>query len=153
MKKILLILTVIASMPSLAQQDVYKLAQGKAGKLTEVRSSQGISLMTEKSYDKYIISISGHDNYSHQFESDAPRLNLYDLNLPYNGSYNYEIKAVKYIADIKDTMNNGRAEDAVGKVSHIDVKSGQFISNYGEMVNVADSKEPTKNSLPQPKNQ
>lgn len=153
MKRIILLIAITASMPIFAEKNSYDLKQAvRAGELTVVKSSQGIKLISEKVYDKYIISVSGDGGYSQQFESDAPDLNLYDLDLPYNGSYSYEIKAVKYIGDFKDTMNNGRDEDAMGKISIIDVKSGQFINSYGEMMNVQNIKEPTINTFPQPKN-
>lgn len=152
MKRIILLLAITASLPTLAEKNSYDLKQAvRAGELTVVKSSQGIKLITEKAYDKYIISVTGDDGYSQQFESDVPDLNIYDLNLPYNGAYNYEIKAVKYIGDFKDTMNNGRDEDVMGKISLIDVQSGQFINSYGEMMNTSDSKEVSRNSFPRPK--
>ncbi|MGB1197745.1 MAG: hypothetical protein ACPG46_01780 [Thalassotalea sp.] len=153
MKRIILLLAITASLPAHANKDSYELKKAvRAGNLTAVKSSQGIRLITEKAYDKYIISISGDDNFSYQFESDTPVLNLYDLNLPYDGSYNYEIKAVKYIGDRQDTMNNGRDKHVAGKVSLIDVKSGQFINSYGEMMLAQDIKEPTQNSFPKLQN-
>tara|TARA_R110000737_G_scaffold332699_1_gene349762 strand:+ start:7334 stop:7798 length:465 start_codon:yes stop_codon:yes gene_type:complete len=148
MKKTIILLAIAASMPTFAQQNVYELKQTKAGKITAIKSSQGISFVTEKAYDKYIISVSGDGGFSQQFESDYPSLNIADFDLPYNGSYNYEIRSIKYVAEAQNTMNNGRAEDAIGRVSIIDVKSGKFNANYGEMDNVQDIKEHKKNRFP-----
>jgi hypothetical protein len=134
----------ISTLPALAEQNPYELKQVKAGKITAIKSSQGINLLTEKNYDKYIISVSGDGGFSQQYESDYPSLKMVDLELPYNGSYSYEIKSIKYAADIKDTMNNGRSEEAVGKVSIVDVKSGMFTNNYGEMVTRQSISEPQR---------
>ncbi|TPH17057.1 hypothetical protein [Litorilituus lipolyticus] len=148
MKKTIILFAIAASMPTFAQQNVYELTQVKAGKLTATKTNQFISLMTEKTYDKYIISVSGDGGYSHQFESDSPTLNISDLDLPYNGSYNYEIRSVKFVSDAQNTMNNGRSEDARGKVSIIDVQAGKFEANYGQIKAAQDIQEPRKNSFP-----
>ncbi|RHW74891.1 hypothetical protein [Colwellia sp. RSH04] len=150
MKRTIILLTMMASAPILAQQNVYELKQAKAGKLTAIKSSQSINLLTEDTYDKYIISVSGDGGYSHQFESDSPSLSISDLSLPYNGSYNYEIKSVKYLSDVTSNMNNGRPEGATGKLSIVDVQAGQFTNHYGGIDIAQDIQEPREGTFPRP---
>jgi len=137
------------ALPAMAAQNLYELErQDKATELVVTKSSSLINLATSKSYDKYIISVSGKGGFSYQIESKSPTLNILDIKLPYNGTYNYEIKAVQHVAEVRDTMNNGRAPGAVGKISIVDVSSGQFTSQSGEMMVVEDLKEPRISSLP-----
>ncbi len=146
--KILLLLAITASMPTFAQQNAYEVKTGKAAKLTAVKSSDSISFITERSYDTYLITISGDEGFSRQVESDTPVINIYDLNLPYNGAYSYEIKAVKFVGDIKDTINNGRSEESIGRASIVDVQSGKFVNVYDRLVTSRNINESIKNSLP-----
>ncbi len=133
---------------AIAQENLYELKQVKATKIVTTKSSKHIDFTAVKNYDKYIISISGDGGYNHQFESDIPTLSIDELNLPYDGSYNYEVKAIKHVAEVKDTMNNGRSADARGKISVIDVTAGQFATEYNEIVVVKDKKEVIANKFP-----
>lgn len=130
------------ALPTIAQQNLYELTAAKSGKLTAVKSSYAIELETNKAYDKFIISVSGDGGYSHQYESHTGKLDISNMNLPYDGSYNYEIRAIKHIAEVRDTMNNGRAADAVGQINIVDVNAGKFTTQGNAMVVVKDIKEP-----------
>jgi len=148
-----LITTVLLSstvaLPAIAQQNLYELQkQEKATEFVVTKSSSAIELASTKTYDKYIISVSGDGGFSYKTESNSPTLSIYDINLPYDGTYNYEIKAVKHVAEVKDTMNNGRAAGAVGKISIVDVSSGQFTTQNGEMLVSSKLKEPRIGTLP-----
>jgi hypothetical protein len=137
------------ALPALAVQNVYELKkQDKAGTFAVTKSNTTIELAPSKTYDKYIISVSGDGGFSYQIESNSPTLNIYDLKLPYDGKYNYEIKAIQHLADVEETMNNGRPEGAVGKVSMVDITSGQFTTLNGEMNVVKELKEPRIATLP-----
>ena len=143
------LLTSTVALPAIAQQNPYDLVkQAKAEKFVVTKSSSAIELASNKAYDKYIISVSGANGYSFSKESNTPSLNMYDLKLPNDGTYNYEIKAVRHVAEIKDSMNNGRAAGAVGKISVVDVSSGQFTSQNGEMMVSEKVIEPRINQLP-----
>ena len=143
------LLTSTAALPAIAQQNLYELQkQEKATEFVVTKSSSSIELASSKTYDKYIISVAGAGGFSHTVESNSPSLNIYDIKLPYDGTYNYEIKAVRHVAEIKDTMNNGRAAGAVGKISVVDVNSGQFTTQNGEMMVTREIKEPTISTLP-----
>lgn len=142
------LLATTLAIPVLAEQNVYQLAKQKPAEMVVTKSSSTIKISSSKVYDKYIISVSGDGGFSYQVESNTPELNIYDLELPYDGSYNYEIRAVKNVAEARDTMNNGRAAGAVGKVSVVDVTNGQFTTHYGEMLVLQDKKEPLLGVLP-----
>ena len=143
------LLTSTAILPAIAQQNPYNLIkQTKAEKFVVTKSSSAIELASSKTYDKYIISVSGANGYSFSKESNSPSLSMYDLKLPNDGTYNYEIKAVRHVAEIKDTMNNGRSADAVGKLSIVNVSSGKFTSQNGEMMVSEKMTEPRINQLP-----
>lgn len=133
------------TLPVTAQQNVFELSKGKSEKPIITKTSYNIELTSSKVYDKYIISVSGDGGYNQQFESQQPSLNLSDFDLPYDGSYNYEIRAIKHVTEMKDTMNNGRPADAVGKISVIDVTNGQFTTEGQTMKTFAqDLKEPKR---------
>jgi len=143
------LLTSTAALPAIAQQNPYdSIKHAKAEKFVVTKTSSSIELASNKTYDKYIISVSGANGYSYSKESNTPSLNMYDLKLPNDGTYSYEIKAVRHIAEVKDTMNNGRAPDAVGKLSIVDVSSGKFTSQNGEMMVSEKVTEPRINHLP-----
>lgn len=143
------LLASMLALPAIAEKNIYELNQKqKAAELVVTKSSSSIGIATSKSYDKYIISVSGDGGFSYQVESKSPKLNIFDINLPYDGTYNYEIKAVQHVAEVRDTMNNGRPIGSVGKISIVDVSSGQFTSQSGEMMIVKDLEEPRLNTLP-----
>lgn len=133
---------------AIAQPNLHELAQVKSNEIIVTKSSRHIDFTAIQDYEKYIISISGDGGFSHTIESDYPTLDLTDLELPYDGSYNYEIKAIQNVAEIKDTMNNGRSADARGKISIVDVKSGKFTTEFNEVVVSQDISEPIKGILP-----
>ncbi|MBU2971726.1 hypothetical protein KO527_20455 [Pseudoalteromonas sp. C2R02] len=142
---------VVASiaMPSIAEENLYALKQVKMEKLFPVKSRSHIDVTPMEHYDKYLITVTGDGGFSHQFESEVPTISLYDMpELPYDGSYSYEINAVRHVVEIKDTMNNGRSEDARGFISIKNTVNGQFVAQSGEFQVFEDKKEPRKITLP-----
>lgn len=125
-KQILLLSCAIASSSVLANAEIIKLQQAKSERIDVTKSSNHIDFTPQKHYDKYIISVSGPDGFSKSFETDTPSLDISTLNLPVDGTFNYQIKAVSYLKEIKDTMNNGRSDDARGYISKTDVQNGKF---------------------------
>ncbi|WP_372768529.1 hypothetical protein [Pseudoalteromonas sp.] len=111
---------------ALANADIIKLQQAKSESIAVTKSANYIDFTPLKNYDKYIISVSGPNGFSKSFESDIPSLDINSLNLPTDGTFNYQIQAITYLYEIKDTMNNGRPEDARGYISKVDVADGKF---------------------------
>lgn len=120
------VLCTAVALPALAANSVYELQQAKSDKIFTTLSESHIDFTPMKSYDKFIISVSGQGGFNHTFESSVPSLDISTIKLPYDGTYSYEIKAVEYLQEVKDTMNNGRSADARGFISKVDVTSGKF---------------------------
>jgi hypothetical protein len=116
----------IASGSALANADIIKLQQAKSEHIGVSKSATHIDFTPVKHYDKYIISVSGPNGFSKSFETNTPSLDINSLNLPVDGTFNYQIKAVTYLQEMKDYMNNGRSEDARGYISKVDVTGGKF---------------------------
>ena len=116
----------IASSSALANADIIKLQQAKSEHIGVSKSATHIDFTPVKHYDKYIISVSGPNGFSKSFETNTPSLDINSLNLPVDGTFNYQIKAVTYLQEMKDYMNNGRSEDARGYISKVDVTGGKF---------------------------
>lgn len=131
MKKVLFISAVcaLANTTVLAQPDVFELKKAKSNKILVTKSASHIDFTPQKAYDKYIISVSGENGFSKTFESDIPSLDISSLNLPADGTYNYQIKAVQYLQEKSSTLDNGRGEDNVGFISKVDVTNGKFTSS------------------------
>lgn len=156
MKSIYALLAVglINTAPLAAQPDILDLKHIKSMPLFVTKSEHYIDFTPQRNYDKYMISIVGDGGFSHQFESETPSINISDIHLPYDGTYSYEIRAIKHIADnIKDTINNGRAEDAVGKLSIVDVSNGQFTTQNFNIQVTLDEKEPPLKVVKKPAQQ
>lgn len=115
-----------ASGSAFANADIIKLQKAKSERIAITQSASHIDFTPSKSYDKYIISVSGPNGFSHTFESGTPSLDVTSLNLPADGTFNYQIQAVTYLQEVKDSMNNGRSEDAHGFISKVDVTGGKF---------------------------
>ena len=116
----------IASGSALANADIIKLQQAKSEHIGVSKSATHIDFTPVKHYDKYIISVSGPNGFSKSFETNTPSLDINSLNLPVDGTFNYQIKAVTYLQEMKDYMNTGRSEDARGYFSKVDVTGGKF---------------------------
>lgn len=125
-KLTIMLACVFASGSALANADIIKIQKSKSEHIAITKSTSHIDFTPVKHYDKYIISVSGPSDFSKSFESDTPSLDIGDLNLPVDGTFNYQIQAVTYLQEIKDTMNNGRSEDARGYISKVDVTGGKF---------------------------
>lgn len=125
-KRTLLLACAIVSGSALANAEIIKLQQAKSERIDVTKSSSHIDFTPQKHYDKYIISVSGPNGFSKSFETDTPSLDISTLNLPVDGTFNYQIQAITYLQEIKDNMNNGRSDDARGYISKIDVTGGKF---------------------------
>jgi hypothetical protein len=130
MKKALLLSTICAltNASVLAQPDAFELKKAKSEKILVTKSAGHIDFTPQKTYDKYIISVSGENGFSKTFESDIPSLDIASLNLPEDGTYNYQIKAVQFLKQKESHLNNGRSEENIGYVSKVDVTNGKFTS-------------------------
>lgn len=130
MKKALLLSTIcaLANTSVLAQPDVFELKKAKSDKILVTKSAGHIDFTPQKVYDKYIISVSGENGFAKTFESDIPSLDIASLNLPEDGTYNYQIKAVQFLKQKHSHLNNGRDEGVNGYVSKVDVTNGKFTS-------------------------
>lgn len=132
---ILLALGVLYTTPLAAQPDIHSLKNIKTLPLFVAKSERYIDFTPQRNYDKYVITIVGDQGFSHQFESEYPSVNISEIDLPYDGTYSYEIQAIKQVAEgIKDTINNGRSEDARGTLNIVDVTNGQFTTQNHSIV-------------------
>ena len=134
---------------AIANENLYDLAKVKTEKLFTVKSQSHIDAAPMEHYDKFLITVTGDGGFEHKFESDVPSISLHEMEeLPYDGNYSYEITAVRYVAEIKDTMNNGRSEDARGYISIVNSVSGQFQAFAGEIQVAEEISEPKRVKLP-----
>jgi len=122
-------LCALATTSALADPEIYAMQRAKSDKIYVTKSAGHIDFTPVKNYDKYIISVSGPNNFYHSFETDSPFLDINDLELEFDGTFNYEIQAVNYLVEVKDTINNGRDENTRGYISKIDVASGSFTTD------------------------
>ncbi len=139
------VLCTAVALPAMAANSVYELQQAKSDEIITTLSESHIDFTPMKSYNKFIISVTGQNGFNHSFESDVPSLNVSALKLPEDGTYSYEIKAVEYLQEVKDTMNNGRSADARGFISKIDSTSGTFTTENFAVVthNIMQEKAPS----------
>jgi len=143
------ILISLISTPVVAKENLYDLKKIKTEKLFAVKSRNHIDVTPMEYYDKYLITVVGDGGFEHKFESDIPTISLHEMDkLPYDGSYSYEIRAVRHEIEIKDTMNNGRSDDARGYISIVNVINGQFNATAGEIEVIEDIPEPRSIKLP-----
>ena len=109
-----------------ANADAYLMQKAKSEQIAVTKSENHIDFTPMKSYDKYIISVSGENGFYTSYESQMPSIDVNSLNLPTDGTYSYQIKAVTHLKEVQDTMNNGRSEEARGFISKTDVSNGKF---------------------------
>jgi len=104
-----------------------------AKKLRATISENAIAVQTIDHFDKYIISIAGADGYSKSFESDKPFFDISQLDLPFNGEFTYEVKAVRILGEEQEKgyLNNGRGENAKRLITEVESTSGSFNSQWG----------------------
>lgn len=125
-KLTLVLACAVACGNAFANANIIKLKQAKSEFIAVTKSASHIDFTPVKSYDKYIISVSGPNGFAKSFETETPTIDIYSLDLPEDGTFNYQIKAVSYLQEVRDTMNNGRPENAKGFISKVDVTSGKF---------------------------
>lgn len=97
-------------------------------------SSHGLDVTTFGNYDNFIITVSNQQGYTKQIENSYGSIDISELDLPYDGKYNYEMVAVKYTGEvIYDVMNNGRGTDASTYMTVTKTTSCAFAVSNGEI--------------------
>ncbi len=122
--------------------------QDKSEEFVVTKTSNQITLSSSNVYDKYIITVVGEKGFSYQVESTEPTLNIDKMELPYAGTYSYEIHAVEFLAQAADVQNNGRSDGETGMQSVVDVSSGQFSTDGYSMKSYHAKQEPRLGTLP-----
>ncbi len=115
-----------ASGSALANANIFELQKAKSEMISVTKSANHIDFTPVKHYDKYIISVSGPNGFFQSFETDTPSLDVDSLDLPNDGTFNYQIQAVTFLKEVSDSLNNGRPKDSKGYISKIDVMGGKF---------------------------
>ena len=112
-------------------------------------SSQHLDVAAFESYDEFVITVTGAHGYSKQIKNTYGSIDIYDLDLPYDGKYSYEVLAIKYTGEeISDVMNNGRGENASTRMAISHKVSGQFETINGEVIVPKALVEPKPGVLP-----
>lgn len=119
------------------------------GTLSVMTSSQHLDVAAFESYDEFVITVTGAQGFSKQIKNTYGSIDIYDLDLPYDGKYSYEVLAIKYTGEeITDVMNNGRGENASTRMAVSHKVSGQFETINGEVLVPQALVEPKPGILP-----
>lgn len=102
-------------------------------KLRTSFSATNLEVLSGDYFDNYIISVSNKNGFSKTIESSSPTFSIDDLNLPDNGEYSYEVKAIKILGfkDNQSTLRNGRDENARALETEVKVVSGKLVNQWG----------------------
>jgi len=105
------------------------------GELIVMPSSQYLDVSTIDNYDEYVITVTNQQGYRKQIKNTHGSLDIYDMDLPYDGQYNYEILAIKSTGEeIVDIMNNGRGPNASTTMTVSKTITGNFKTTNGNIV-------------------
>ncbi|APD87549.1 hypothetical protein BM527_16440 [Alteromonas sp. Mex14] len=116
-------------------------------------TSQHLDVAAFESYDEFVITVTGAQGYSKQIKNTYGSIDIYDLDLPYDGKYSYEVLAIKYTGEeISDVMNNGRGENASTRMSLTHKVAGYFSTHNGEIEVPEVFSEKKVDLLPEPGN-
>lgn len=119
------------------------------GTLSVMTSSQHLDVAAYETYDEFVITVTGAHGFSKQIKNTYGSVNIYDLDLPYDGKYSYEVLAIKYTGEeITDVMNNGRGANASTRMAVSHKASGQFETVNGEVLVPKALVEPRPGVLP-----
>lgn len=119
----------------LQQKRQLELNTMQKGELLVMPSSQYLDVSTVDNYDEYVITVTNQQGFRKQVKSTYGSVEVYDLNLPYDGQYDYEILAIKDTGEeIVDVMNNGRGANASTTMTISKTITGNFTTNNGSIV-------------------
>lgn len=130
---VLIALQLPFSSAALANSFMDKIESTENKKLRTSFSATSLEVLSGDYFDNYIISVSNKNGFSKTIESNSPSFFIEDLNLPDNGEYSYEVKAIKILGykDKKSTLRNGRDENARALETEVKVVSGKLVNEWG----------------------
>lgn len=109
----------------------------------------GIEVTSFEHYDEFIITVANQSGYNKQYKNSTGYIDVYNLGLPVDGDYQYEVVAVKHTNEvIYDVINNGRGVDASTTMTVTEKVSGHFIVNNGYMMVTEAIEEPKSGAIP-----
>lgn len=112
-------------------------------------SSRHLDVTTFDNYDEFVITITNQQGFRKQVRNTYGSVDINDVDLPYDGEYDYEILAIKNTGEvISDVINNGRGDNASTTVMVTKKVSGHFITNNGSIVIPEVVNEPKPGTLP-----
>lgn len=119
------------------------------GTLSVMPSREHIDIAAFENYDEFVITVTGKQGFTKQIKNTYGSLDIYDLDLPYDGKYTYEVLGIKYTnEEIADVINNGRGENASTTMAISHKISGQFEIVNGEVLVPKALEEPQPEILP-----
>lgn len=119
------------------------------GTLSVMPSREHIDIAAFENYDEFVITVTGKQGFTKQIKNTYGSLDIYDLDLPYDGKYTYEVLGIKYTnEEIADVINNGRGENASTTMAISHKISGQFEIVDGEVFVPKALEEPQAGILP-----
>ena len=105
------------------------------GELFVMPSSHYLDVSTVDNYDEYVITVTNQQGFRKQVRNTYGSIDIQDMDLPYDGQYNYEIVAIKDTGEeIVDVMNNGRGANASTTMTISKTIAGNFTTNNGSIV-------------------
>ncbi|WP_297822756.1 hypothetical protein [uncultured Paraglaciecola sp.] len=86
-------------------------------------------------YDEFVITVTNQQGFTKQVKNSTGSVDIYNLNLPNDGKYEYEILAMKFTGEvIADVMNNGRGLNASTNIAITQKTSGHFITKNNQIL-------------------
>ncbi|MEO2267247.1 hypothetical protein V1358_08040 [Pseudoalteromonas sp. YIC-656] len=116
--------------------------------LSATISQSAITLETAQHFDTYLVTITGKDGFTTSFESNSPYIDVSSVSLPYDGEFNYEVKAIEFLGEVQEQsyLNNGRGADAKRKLTRVEVINGSFNSQHNTLQRFDNVKEQSANA-------
>lgn len=98
-------------------------------------SSRSIGVVAVGNYDQFVITITNQQGFRKQLTNTYGSIDVSDLQLPYDGTFNYEILATNATDEVKrDILNNGRGPDASTNITVSKRVSGYFTTSKGSIL-------------------
>lgn len=117
------------------QKRQFELNNIQKGELFVMPSSHYLDVSTEDNYDEYVITVSNQQGFRKQVKNTYGSIDIQDMDLPYDGQYDYEILAIKNTGEeIVDAMNNGRGANASTTMTITKTITGNFTTKNGSIV-------------------
>jgi hypothetical protein len=105
------------------------------GELFVMPSSHYLDVSTVDNYDEYVITVTNQQGFRKQVKNTYGSIDIQDMDLPYDGQYNYEIVAIKNTGEeIVDVINNGRGANASTTMTISKTIAGNFTTKSGSIV-------------------